>query len=119
MPVERDLIFSSRLTVELRLDNLTFCVDGLRIVMGRLDGTDILLDGSWARAIDAIPPLPYSEVSVHREEYVGENGAPLAIRDRYDSHGDDLTCRHEIECARRLEQEIPNSSISLFRLGES
>ena len=46
LPVERDLIFSSRLTVEQRLDNLTFCVDGLRIVEGRLNGTDILLDGS-------------------------------------------------------------------------
>ena len=66
LPVERGFIFSGRLTVEQRVDDLTFTTDGLRIMGGRLDGTDILLDVSYDIAIDAIPPLRYAEVSVHR-----------------------------------------------------
>ena len=98
LPVEQAFIYTDRLNVDEDDGHLTFSIDGRRVTEGTLHGSDILFV-SYGIAIDAVPPLRYAEVSVHRQGAVLDDGATLEFRDRYESYGDFLTCRHEFRAA--------------------
>ena len=97
LPVQQYFIYNNQLSVEQYLEDLTFSIDGRQAMGGRLLGANILLDVSYRIAIDAVPPLRYAEISVHRSGHVLDDGSRLEFRDRYESYGDYLTCRHEFE----------------------
>ena len=99
LPMQRNFIYNNRLGVEQHLDDLTFTIDGRRVMGGRLNVTQILLDVSYSIAIDAVRPLRYAAISVHRLGYVLDDSRRREFRDRYESYGDFLTCRHEFERA--------------------
>ena len=99
LPVEHRFIYNNRLTVEQNGDRLTFSIEGRSVMSATLHGTDILTGTCYSAAIDADPPLRYSQITVCRAGYVLDDGARLEFRDDYESRGDFLVCRHEFEPA--------------------